>query len=92
MGSQPIRELVSQISLDQQDEFYKALRIDVLTNKKTFIRDPVHQDQFQDSVDYANAVKVQRNSHSSLMVRTYCECEANVDVTCPILQRKFFRN
>ena len=51
MGSQPIRELVSRISLDQQDEFYKAVRIDVLTNKKTFIRDPIRQDQFQDTID-----------------------------------------
>ncbi|XP_071800092.1 vitellogenin-2-like [Asterias amurensis] len=71
IGSQPIRELVSQISLDQQDEFYKALRIDILTNKKTFIRDPVHQDQFQDSNDYANAVK-------TLCIQAEMEHPANV--------------
>ncbi|XP_071800368.1 uncharacterized protein [Asterias amurensis] len=59
MGSQPIRELVSRISLDQQDEFYKAVRIDVLSNKKTFIRDPIRQDQFQDTIDEVKTLCIQ---------------------------------
>ncbi|XP_022087200.1 uncharacterized protein LOC110977410 [Acanthaster planci] len=47
-GSQPIRELISRISLDQQDEFYKAVRFDVMTAKKTFRPDPIHLDQIKE--------------------------------------------
>ncbi|XP_022087199.1 uncharacterized protein LOC110977409 [Acanthaster planci] len=47
-GSQPIRELISRISLDQQDEFYKAVRFDVMTAEKTFRPDPIHVDQIKE--------------------------------------------
>jgi len=32
----PIRELISRISIDHQDEFYRAIRMDIMTAKKVF--------------------------------------------------------
>ncbi|XP_038049424.1 uncharacterized protein LOC119723021 [Patiria miniata] len=58
-GTQPIRELVSRISLDQQDEFYKAVRFDVMTAKKIFRPDPVHQDQLREETEDIQTLCIQ---------------------------------
>nr|AHK12748.1 vitellogenin 2 [Patiriella regularis] len=58
-GTQPIRELVSRISLDQEDEFYKAVRIDVMTANKRFRPDPVHQNELREETEDIQTLCIQ---------------------------------